>query len=178
MLIFTDNVNNVPQAVLNEINVAAGSNVTIVPFRLAAVDFSSELHFYLGRMHWLDAFPPPLDAHLEVLTETILRNLKRPPAAANAAPPAASAAAAAPPLPPPVGLAPPHPARPPRPATESRPGLDSRRLAGGAVPGLLLIVIGLAAAARSGAGPGRQLPRSCKVRRQRDRQERRRQRRR
>ena len=138
VLVFSDHVNN-SQAVLNEINIAAGSNVTIVPFRIAAVEFNSELHFYLGRMHWLDAFPPPLDAHLEVLTETILRNLKRPPAAANAAPPAASAAAAAPPLPPPVGLAPPHPATA-APRHGIRPGLILVGLLGGLFLVLLIVI--------------------------------------
>lgn len=139
VLIFTDNVNN-SQAVLNEINVAAGSNVTIVPFRLAAVDFSSELHFYLGRMHWLDAFPPPLDAHLDVLTQTIQRNLKRQPGAAAAAPtPTATVAAPTPSLPPPVGAALPQaPVAAPRGGV--RPGLILAGLLGGLFLVLLIVI--------------------------------------
>jgi hypothetical protein len=137
VLIFSDNVNN-SQAVLNEINVAAGSNVTIVPFRLAAVDFSSELHFYLGRMHWLDAFPPPLDAHLDVLTDTVRRNLKRPAveAAERSAPAAATVAAAPPPLPPPVGQAPPHP-----PTAAPRHGIRPGLILAGLLGSLFLVLL-------------------------------------
>src|SRR5271169_2057690 len=66
VLVFSDNVNK-SQAVLNEINIAAGANVTIIPFRIAAVAFNPELHYYLGRAHWLDAFPHPVHAYIEAL---------------------------------------------------------------------------------------------------------------
>jgi hypothetical protein len=107
VLVFSDNVNN-SQAVLNEINIAVGANVTIVPFRIAKVDFSSELNFYLGRVHWLDAFPPPVDAYIDTLVATIKRNLK-PVAAVEAA---ASPPAATTPLPA-AGLQPPQYVHPP-----------------------------------------------------------------
>ncbi len=83
VLIFSEHVNN-SQAVLNEINLAAAANVTIVPFRIASVEFNSELNYYLGRTHWLDAFPPPLDPHVDALVATIRRNL--PESASDAAP--------------------------------------------------------------------------------------------
>ena len=67
---------NNSQAVLNEINLAVGANVTIVPFRIAKVDFNSELNFYLGRMHWLDAFPQPVAAYIDDLIATFERNLE------------------------------------------------------------------------------------------------------
>jgi len=88
VLVFSENVNR-SQAVLNEINIAAGSDVTIVPFRIASVEFNSELHFYLGRMHWLDAFPQPIDAYIDTLATTVRRNLRHTP------PPDPAAAAAA-----------------------------------------------------------------------------------
>ena len=78
VLVFSDNVNK-SQAVLNEINVAAGADVTIVPFRIASVEFNPELHFYLGRVHWLDAFPQPIDSYIDALATTIRRNLPPPP---------------------------------------------------------------------------------------------------
>ena len=96
VLIFSEHVNN-SQAVLNEINLAAAANVTIVPFRIAKVEFNSELNYYLGRTHWLDAFPPPLDSYIDALAATVRRNL--PEAASGAAPippPAAQLDAAAP----------------------------------------------------------------------------------
>jgi rhodanese-related sulfurtransferase len=117
VLVFSDNVNR-SQAVLNEINIAAGANRTIVPFRLAQVEFNPELHFYLGRMHWLDAFPQPIDAYIDALVSTVRRNLQGEPAQP------ATAARPSQPTPPEPVLAPqvapspaqPVPAPPPQPA--------------------------------------------------------------
>lgn len=74
VLVFSEHVNR-SQAVLNEINIAANANVTIVPFRIASVEFNPELHYYLGRTHWLDAFPQPVDAYIDALASTVQRNL-------------------------------------------------------------------------------------------------------
>jgi rhodanese-related sulfurtransferase len=106
VLVFSDNVNK-SQAVLNEINIAAGADVTIVPFRIASVEFNPELHFYLGRVHWLDAFPQPIDTYIDALATTIRRNLPPPP---PSPPPETTVAEVAPPPPAPP---PPPPAPPP-----------------------------------------------------------------
>jgi TIR domain len=105
VLIFSENVNN-SQAVLNEINLAAAANVTIVPFRLAKVEFNSELNYYLGRTHWLDAFPPPLAPHVDALAATVRRNLPEAGAAAAPIRPTLQPSATPHPAPPPP---PPHP---------------------------------------------------------------------
>ena len=68
VLVFSEHVND-SQAVLNEINLAAAASVTIVPFRIASVAFNPELNYYLGRMHWLDAFPQPVDAYIDALAD-------------------------------------------------------------------------------------------------------------
>jgi rhodanese-related sulfurtransferase len=110
VLVFSDNVNK-SQAVLNEINLAAGANVTIVPFRIASVEFNPELNYYLGRTHWLDAFPQPVDAYIDALAATIQRNLPPTPAA-DAAPAApATPPPAAPVAAPPAAVATPPPAK-------------------------------------------------------------------
>jgi len=143
VLVFSDHVNN-SQAVLNEINIAAGSNVTIVPFRIAKVDFNSELHFYLGRMHWLDAFPQPVDAYIDALLDTIRRNLKRPPVGADAAAdalgaPTAGVEAPSPPLAPPPPIPGQVATRPPEP--QPRAGVHPGLIVGGALGGLFLILL-------------------------------------
>jgi len=74
VLIFSEHV-NASQAVLNEIHLAAAAEATIVPFRIARVELNPELNYYLGRTHWLDAFPQPLDAYIDALAATIQRNL-------------------------------------------------------------------------------------------------------
>jgi hypothetical protein len=131
VLVFSDNVNN-SQAVLNEINIAVGANVTIVPFRIAKVDFNSELHFYLGRMHWLDAFPPPVDAYIDALIATIQRNLKPPSEPATATP------HATPVQPPPVA---PTPMPPPIATAPARQGVGPATIVGGLLGALFLIFL-------------------------------------
>jgi rhodanese-related sulfurtransferase len=142
VLVFSDHVNN-SQAVLNEINIAAGSNVTIVPFRIAAVDFNSELHFYLGRMHWLDAFPQPVTAYIDTLAATIQRNLKTP--APGAVEGAAAAAAVVPPPPPPqpprIGLVATHPPGAYPPVAAPRTGVHPGVIVGGVLGALFLILL-------------------------------------
>jgi len=140
VLVFSDHVNN-SQAVLNEINIAVGANVTIVPFRIAKVDFNPELHFYLGRMHWLDAFPQPVDAYIDTLADTVQRNLK--PAADGAAGAAPAPTATPPPAPasapPPVGLAATHPSA--HPADPHQRGAHAGWIVGGILGGLLLVLL-------------------------------------
>jgi rhodanese-related sulfurtransferase len=97
VLVFSDNVNK-SHAVHNEVGIAANANVTIVPFRIASVDFNPELNFYLGRMHWLDAFPQSVDHYIDNLAATVRRNLT--PAADSAATTSASAAIPTPSAPP------------------------------------------------------------------------------
>jgi TIR domain len=128
VLVFSDNVNN-SQSVLNEINIAVGANVTIVPFRLAKVEFSAELNFYLGRMHWLDAFPPPIDAHIDSLVETIQRNLDPIAEGESAAPPARPAAAG------------PQMSATAAAVTHPGPGVHPGLVVGGVLAGLFLILL-------------------------------------
>jgi hypothetical protein len=128
VLVFSDNVNN-SQAVLNEINIAVGANVTIVPFRIAKVEFNSELNFYLGRMHWLDAFPQPVAAYIDALIDTIQRNL-RPTGAAGTVAPTPTAATPPPPAPPPY---PPH--------SSPRTGPSAGLIVGGVLGALFLIMM-------------------------------------
>ena len=170
VLVFSDNVNH-SQAVLNEINIAAGANRTIVPFRLAQVEFNPELHFYLGRMHWLDAFPQPIDTYIDALVATVRRNLDREPAAetsdAAAAPaseptasqppaPSAPAAPPGPPTPSPAAVAPPPQPASPGTAAPAPPKTDLRPLAiiGGVAGVVVLIALVVALSPHPPPSPG------------------------
>ena len=70
VLIFTDESNNSRQ-VMNEIAVAFNAGITIVPFRLTDEQMSSELEYYLTRVHWLDAVSKPLKKNISALREYI-----------------------------------------------------------------------------------------------------------
>ena len=141
VLIFSEQV-NASQAVLNEIHLAAAAEVTIVPFRIARVELNPELNYYLGRTHWLDAFPQPLDSYFDTLAATIQRNLPGDqPAGATAAP------VPSPGLPPQSATGPtpsPSPLQPPAPAPPARSSHAPLYVFGGLVA--LVLLVGLLSA--------------------------------
>ncbi|MEJ0065752.1 MAG: hypothetical protein WDM85_10250 [Caulobacteraceae bacterium] len=82
-------------------------------------------------MHWLDAFPPPVDSYIDALASTIGHNLKRQIGASEAAvatPGVRPAPAPQPSLAPAVGAL-------------QRPGLHPGLIVGGALAGLFLILL-------------------------------------
>ena len=79
------------QDVLNEINLAVervrhGENLTILPFQISADAISNDARYYIGRIHWIDAITPPLEARIQELKTRVLAVLQKQPnepAAAN-----------------------------------------------------------------------------------------------
>jgi len=70
VIIFSNN-SNVSDQVKNELEVAVSGGITIQPFRIEEVEPSSDMKFYIKRMHWLDALTPPLEDHLSNLVKKI-----------------------------------------------------------------------------------------------------------
>ena len=66
VLIYTDSSNESKQ-VANEVALAFNSGKTLIPFKLSDAEMSSELEYYLTRVHWLDAVKPPLIESIENL---------------------------------------------------------------------------------------------------------------
>ncbi len=75
VLIYTDSSNESRQ-VANEVALAFNSGKTLIPFRLSETEMSSELEYYLTRVHWLDAVNPPLRQSVENLREYSERILR------------------------------------------------------------------------------------------------------
>lgn len=75
VLIYTDSSNESRQ-VANEVALAFNSGKTLIPFRLSDAEMSSELEYYLTRVHWLDAVNPPLRQSIENLREYSERILR------------------------------------------------------------------------------------------------------
>ncbi|MBR4586746.1 MAG: toll/interleukin-1 receptor domain-containing protein [Lachnospiraceae bacterium] len=78
VLIYTDGSNESKQ-VANEVALAFNSGKTLIPFKLSNTAMSSELEYYLTRVHWLDAVDPPLIKSIESLrnySEMILEGRK------------------------------------------------------------------------------------------------------
>jgi hypothetical protein len=91
LLVFSASSNQSPQ-VRREVERAVHKGVTVLPFRIEDVLPSKSLEFFLSAQHWMDAFPPPREAHYRRLSTYLGAQL----AAAQAAAPAPAAERAAP----------------------------------------------------------------------------------
>jgi tetratricopeptide (TPR) repeat protein len=100
ILIFSANSNASPQ-IKREIERAVNKGVTVVPFRIDDILPSKTLEYFISTQHWLDAFTPPLEKHLDNLV-SILRSIftklegKAPEPRLKPPPPQEEATAAAP----------------------------------------------------------------------------------
>ena len=59
-----------------ELERAMSSAKIIIPFRLEDIRISKEMEFFVAGSHWLDAFPPPLEDHIDRLAGAINAFLK------------------------------------------------------------------------------------------------------
>jgi outer membrane biosynthesis protein TonB len=85
VLIFSAHANSSPQ-IQREVERAVSSGVTVIPMRIENVAPQDDLEFFLGAPHWLDAFTPPLERHLEHLVSAIHALLQVPAAPHSAGP--------------------------------------------------------------------------------------------
>ncbi|HEY4125111.1 MAG TPA: toll/interleukin-1 receptor domain-containing protein, partial [Rhizomicrobium sp.] len=109
VLVFSANANLSPQ-IKREVERAVNKGIPIIPLRIENVMPAKSLEYFLSTPHWLDAFTPPLEHHLNYLAQVIDQILK---------------GEASPPPPPP----------PPKPFD----GIDRRVLIGGGVGGAAVL---------------------------------------
>jgi hypothetical protein len=77
VLIFSAN-SNTSEQVLREVQLAVDSQLHILQFRIEEVLLNDDLKYYLSTPHWLDALTPPLEQHLERLSNSIRTLLGKP----------------------------------------------------------------------------------------------------
>ncbi|WP_321421377.1 toll/interleukin-1 receptor domain-containing protein [uncultured Methanobacterium sp.] len=70
VLIFSKNSHNSDQ-VLREVERAVSKGVPILPLRIEDILPEGDMEYFLSAVNWLDAFEPPLDKHIQILTEKI-----------------------------------------------------------------------------------------------------------
>ena len=68
LLVFSASSNDSGQ-VRREVERAVHKQLPILPFRLENVPPSKSLEYFLSTQHWMDAFPPPLEPHIDRLCE-------------------------------------------------------------------------------------------------------------
>lgn len=54
-----------------EVERAAAHNVSLIPFRIADIEPSPSLEYFLSCHHWLHALPPPVEAHVGRLVDAV-----------------------------------------------------------------------------------------------------------
>ena len=100
---------NASGQIKREVERAADREIPIIPFRLDDIAPNESLEFFISSPHWMDAFTPPLEGHIQQLSATLTQLL-----ATSAAP--GEPAQIPPPAPPrPIAPSPPQ-AAPPRAA--------------------------------------------------------------
>ena len=70
ILVFSANSNASPQ-IKREIERSVNKGVTVVPFRIDDILPSKTLEYFISTQHWLDAFTPPLEKHLDNLVSIL-----------------------------------------------------------------------------------------------------------
>ncbi len=89
ILVFSASSNDSPQ-VRREVERAVHKQVSILPFRIENVVPSKSLEYFLSSQHWMDAFPPPREAHYATLCAYLKNQLSKPESSRAAAPDIAS----------------------------------------------------------------------------------------
>jgi len=79
VLIFSSNANESRQ-IRREVEHAVSKGVTIVPVRIDQAEPTRSLAYFMAGVHWLDAFTPPLENHLQGLAISIKALLRTAPA--------------------------------------------------------------------------------------------------
>ena len=76
LLIFSENSNK-SKRVLDEIYYSISEGKTILPFRIEKLDPSGAMRLHLSSRHWLDAYDPSWEAHINKLIDTAASNLEK-----------------------------------------------------------------------------------------------------
>jgi WD40 repeat protein/tetratricopeptide (TPR) repeat protein len=70
VLVFSAN-SNASQQVIREVERAVAKRIPIIPFRVENLAPSKAMEYFISSQHWLDAYTPPLEKHLEHLAQTV-----------------------------------------------------------------------------------------------------------
>lgn len=74
LLIFSGNSNR-SQRVLDELNLAIAQEIPVLPFRIENLEPGGAMKLHLSSRHWLDAYDPSWENHINKLIASVLSNL-------------------------------------------------------------------------------------------------------
>ncbi|MBA2433751.1 MAG: toll/interleukin-1 receptor domain-containing protein [Chthoniobacterales bacterium] len=70
VLVFTSSANASPQ-IKREVERAVDKDVYTIPIRIENIEPTKSLEYFISTSQWMDAFPPPMEAHLDFLAKTV-----------------------------------------------------------------------------------------------------------
>jgi hypothetical protein len=83
VLVFSTGANESPQ-VMREVERAVSKGLILLPVRIEDILPSRSMEYFIGAVHWLDAISPPLENHLDAVSNTVANLLSRGDVAAEA----------------------------------------------------------------------------------------------
>lgn len=86
VLIFSRSAND-SGPVRSEVDRAVNARKILIPFRIENVAPTGAMEFHIGRRHWLEAYQPPMERHLELLARAVKDALRPPDEPGTAAAP-------------------------------------------------------------------------------------------
>jgi formylglycine-generating enzyme required for sulfatase activity len=75
VLVFSGNANGSPQ-IEREVERAVNKGVPVIPVRIEDVAPSEALEYFISAPHWLDAFAPPFEQHVDRVADAVKRLLE------------------------------------------------------------------------------------------------------
>ncbi|MFN2384955.1 MAG: toll/interleukin-1 receptor domain-containing protein [Thermoanaerobaculia bacterium] len=76
VLVFSSNANKSHQ-IRREVERAVSKGLTVIPLRIENVPPGKTLEYFISTPHWLDAITPPIEQHLDHISETVQLLLTR-----------------------------------------------------------------------------------------------------
>jgi hypothetical protein len=70
VLVFSSYANSSPQ-IKREVERAVNQRLPVIPLRIEDVAPAKSLEYFISTPHWLDAFSPPLERHLNYLVDVL-----------------------------------------------------------------------------------------------------------
>ncbi len=70
VLIFTASANASPQ-IKREVERAVDKDVYTIPIRIENIEPTKSLEYFISTSQWMDAFPPPMEPHLDFMAKTV-----------------------------------------------------------------------------------------------------------
>lgn len=61
--------------VINEIRIASKRKIPVISFRIENVEYSKGLDYYIGSLHWIEAFKPSIGDHIQELIDSVKQYL-------------------------------------------------------------------------------------------------------